>query len=416
MAEYRINGKRRLSGEVWVQGAKNSALPILAASLLTDGQSVIRNCPRLSDTEAALQILRECGCKAIWQQDAVILNTDTFSKSEISPDLCGRMRSSVVFLGPLLARTHRAELSLPGGCRLGARPIDLHLQGLAQMGAVIRFEEDRLICHAPQGLHGSRITLRFPSVGATENLMMAATLAQGTTVLQGCAREPEIADLAAYLNRCGAKILGAGESFIQIVGVPRLFGCEYTVMGDRIAAMTYLIAGAMTNGDVTVRGIHPRLMAAPLRKLLQTGKNLCCNENSCRLSGNRPLMAIPFVGTGPYPDFPTDCLPLFFSMGAAAEGSGVFVENIFENRFSTADDLIRMGGCIYRQGRVAAVRGTRLHGEPVCARDLRGGAGLVLAALAAEGTTIVDGVHWIRRGYERLWEDLSRLGAEICKK
>ncbi|MBQ1237155.1 MAG: UDP-N-acetylglucosamine 1-carboxyvinyltransferase [Oscillospiraceae bacterium] len=416
MDHYIIRGKRRLSGELTVQGAKNSLLPVLAAVVLTDGKSLIRNAPDLTDTESAVCILRELGCSVVRQGRDLLIDPSNLSSAEISPTLCRSMRSSVVFLGPLLARCQKAVLSLPGGCRLGERPIDLHLAGLTKMGAEILWEDDRLICTAPAGLKGAEITMPFPSVGATENLMMAAALAKGTTLLTGCAKEPEIVDLAAFLNRCGARIEGSGSTVMRITGADRLSGCAYSIMGDRIAAMTYLIAAAMTGGDLTLRGIDPRHLAKPLQKLSGTGKILSVGKDFCRIAGTVPPKSIPMIATGPYPAFPTDCLPLFLSLAAVSQGTSVFWERVFENRYASCGDLAKMGAVIYRSERAAAIRGSHLHGAAVSAQDLRGGAGLVLAALAAEGTTTVSNIAWIERGYERFCETLSDLGAEIRKE
>ena len=417
MDRYEIVGGRRVEGKIRVQGAKNSVLPILAATVLTAGRCVIHNCPALSDTALTIRILRTLGCSAEWRQGSIFVDSSVLSHLELSSVLTGKMRSSIVFLGPLLARCGRAKIAYPGGCRLGPRPIDLHLDGLRQMGAVVQEEEQHLLCHAPEGLQGARIVLSFPSVGATENLMMAAVLAKGKTTLMNCACEPEIVDLADFLTRCGAKIYGAGENTIEIEGVRALHGCEHTVIGDRIAAATYLAAAAITGGEIAVSGIEPENLMSMLAMLQKSGNEVFWEKNCCCLKAPPRLQALPQVRTMPYPGFPTDGLPLFLSLAAAAQGTSVFVENIFENRYSSVPCLQRMGASIRQEGKVAVVEGgSPLHGADVCAEDLRGGAGLVLAALAAQGISRIEGIEWIERGYEHFCENLTALGAEIWKK
>lgn len=416
MARYEIIGGRRLEGEVRIQGAKNSVLPILAAAVLAQSRCVIHNCPALSDTSLAIQILKMLGCAIEWNNGTIWVDPTGICNREIPGALTGKMRSSIVFLGPLLARWGRAKISYPGGCKLGPRPIDLHLDGLRQLGAVVREEEQFLLCHAPKGLTGARIVLSFPSVGATENLMMAAVLAKGTTTLMNCACEPEIVDLAAFLNRCGARIRGAGENTIEIEGVRSLHGCEYTVIGDRIAAATYLVAGAMTGGEVLTTGIEPQNLMSMLALLQKTGSEVRWGRDHCLVKAKQPPTAVAQVRTMPYPGFPTDGLPLFLSLSAVSQGTCVFVENIFENRYSSVPGLQRMGASIRQEGKVAVVEGcAALHGADVCAEDLRGGAGLVLAALAASGCSQIQGVEWIERGYEHFCKNLASLGARIRK-
>ena len=417
MDRYEISGGRRLTGEIHVQGAKNSVLPILAATVLTADRCVIHKCPALSDTALTIRILRTLGCRADWRQGNIFVDSSDLSHLEISGSLTGKMRSSIVFLGPLLARCGQAIIAYPGGCRLGPRPIDLHLDGLRQMGATVQEEEQYLRCCAPEGLQGARIVLSFPSVGATENLMMAAVLAKGKTTLINCACEPEIVDLADFLIRCGAKIRGAGENTVEIEGVSRLHGCEHVVIGDRIAAATYLVAAAMTGGEVVVSGIEPENLMSMLAALQKTGGEVSWEKKRCRLKAPSRPKALPQVRTMPYPGFPTDGLPLFLSLAAVARGTSIFVENIFENRYSSVPCLQRMGASIRQEGKIAVVEGCGLlHGADVCAEDLRGGAGLVLAALAAQGTSRIEGIEWIERGYEHFCENLTALGAEIWKK
>lgn len=417
MDRYEITGGRRLAGELRVQGAKNSILPILAATVLTKGQCAIHNCPDLSDTALTIDILRTLGCRADWRQGSIFVDAGGLSHLELPGELTGKIRSSIVFLGPLLARCGWVKIAYPGGCRLGPRPIDLHLDGLRQMGAFVKEEEQHLLCRVPEGLKGARIVLSFPSVGATENLMMAAVLAKGRTTLINCACEPEIVDLANFLNRCGAKIYGAGENTIEIDGVCVLHGCEHIIIGDRIAAATYLAAASMTGGEITVSGIEPENLMSMLAALQKAGNEVVWEKNRCFLKAPDHLRALAQVRTMPYPGFPTDGLPLFLSLAAVSQGTSVFVENIFENRYSSIPCLQRMGASIRQEGKVAVVEGCALlHGADVCAEDLRGGAGLVLAALAAQGVSHVEGIEWIERGYEYFCENLTALGAEIRKK
>lgn len=417
MACYEVTGGSRLEGKIEIQGAKNSVLPILAATILADSQSTIHNCPNLSDTALTMEILRTLGCSIRWESGSVTVDPCSLHQASIPKELTGKMRSSIVFLGALLARCQKAELAYPGGCRLGPRPIDIHVDGLRQMGAVIEEGEEALQCQAPDGLHAAKIVLSFPSVGATENLMMAAVLTEGTTTLINCACEPEIADLAHFLNKCGAKISGAGENTIEIEGVKALHGCEHRVIGDRIVAATYLIGAAMTQGQVTVTGIDPESLMSMLVLLQQTGCAVSWNAGSCRLTGIPLPKSTPQVRTMPYPGFPTDGLPLFLSLATVAQGTAIFVENIFENRYSSVPGLQRMGASIRQEGKIAVVEGgVRLHGASVCAEDLRGGAGLVLAALSARGKSRVEGIEWIERGYERFVENLCTLGANIRKE
>lgn len=417
MDRYEIVGGQRLEGEIRIQGAKNSVLPILAATVLVGGRCTIHNCPALSDTALTVQILRTLGCRASGEQGSIVVDTTNLSSQELSEALTGKMRSSIVFLGPLLARCGQVKIAYPGGCRLGPRPIDLHLQGLRQMGAIVQERQQDLLCCAPQKLQGTRITMSFPSVGATENLMMAAVFAKGKTTLCQVAREPEIVDLAAFLNRCGAKIRGAGSSVIEIEGVTRLQGCEHTVMGDRIAAATYLAAAAITGGQAAVRGVDPHDLLTMLTLLQKSGSRICREKDWIFLKSDGRIQAFPPVETAPYPGFPTDGLPIFLSLAATAQGNSRFVENIFENRYSSIPGLQKMGALIRREGRVALVEGSKqLHGAKVCAEDLRGGAGLVLAALAAQGFSQVEGIQWIERGYEHFSRNLAAMGAKIRRR
>ena len=414
MSFYEICGGRPLRGELRVQGAKNSALPILAAALLAPGQSVIRNCPDLSDVTAALEILRLLGCRAVREGDAVLIDASQLTSCGIPDRLMREMRSSVIFLGALLARLGRAELSYPGGCELGPRPIDLHLAALRGLGAEITEEQGQLTCTRGQGLMGRELCLSIPSVGATENAMLAACGARGVTTIVGAAREPEIVDLQGFLRAIGAKVHGAGSSVITVEGGVPLHGGSYAVMGDRIVAATYLAAAASAGGTVEVTGVDYRHLSTVSAVLREAGCDVQSGAESIRLRRDGPLQGVRPVRTAPYPGFPTDAQAPLMAALTRGKGCTVFVENIFESRYRHVDELSRMGADIRVEGRVAVVYGVpRLHGAQVRATDLRGGAALAVAALGAEGRSELTGVHHIDRGYQSLEGDLRRLGAEI---
>ena len=414
MSFYEICGGRPLRGELRVQGAKNSALPILAAALLAPGQSVIRNCPDLSDVTAALEILRLLGCRTVREGDAVLIDASQLTGCGIPDRLMREMRSSVIFLGALLARLGRAELSYPGGCELGPRPIDLHLAALRGLGAEITEEQGRLTCTQGQGLAGRELCLSIPSVGATENAMLAACGARGLTTIVGAAREPEIVDLQGFLRAIGAKVHGAGSSVITVEGGVPLHGGSYAVMGDRIVAATYLAAAASAGGTVEVTGVDYRHLSTVSAVLREAGCDVQSGAESIRLRRDGPLQGVRPVRTAPYPGFPTDAQAPLMAALTRGKGCTVFVENIFESRYRHVDELSRMGADIRVEGRVAVVYGVpRLHGAQVRATDLRGGAALAVAALGAEGRSELAGVHHIDRGYQSLEGDLRRLGAEI---
>ena len=410
-----VRGGRRLEGEVTIQGAKNSVLPILAATLLARGQVALLGCPRLRDVDASIRILRHLGCDAHWEADALAVDTTALRRCEISDVLMREMRSSAIFLGAILARCGQADLSYPGGCELGPRPIDLHLAGLRDLGAEIREEGGALLCARPGGhMAGCEINLSIPSVGATENAMLAAVAAEGDTTITNAAREPEIVDLQQFLCAMGADVHGAGSSVITIRGGKRLHGGAYAVMGDRIVAATYLAAAASAGGTVEVTGVDWRHLSTVTAVLAEAGCTLTSTPERILLRCQAPLRGVRPVRTAPYPGFPTDAqAPL---MAALCKGTGcsVFVENIFESRYRHVDELCRMGAEIQVEGRVAVVYGVpRLHAAQVRSTDLRGGAALVVAALGAEGESIVTGIHHVERGYQDLPGDLRLLGASV---
>ena len=415
MSKLRITGGRRLSGEVYIHGAKNSVLPILAAAVLVPGTCVIKNCPHLSDVDASLAILEHLGCKTNRLGDTVTVDAAQINGCKVPDSLMREMRSSVIFLGAVLARTGRAELSLPGGCELGPRPIDLHLAAMGALGARVDSGPDGLHCETT-GLTGTEIQLALPSVGATENIMLAACGAKGTTVILNAAREPEIADLQTFLNTVGARVRGAGSSVVVIEGGHPLHGGEFTVMGDRIVAATYLSAAAAAGGDVTVRGVDWRHLSTVTAVLRQAGCAARSDADCVRLTCDRPLTAVRPIYTAPYPGFPTDAQAIVMAALTTARGTTLFVENMFESRYRHVDELIRMGADIRVEGRVAVVTGVeKLHASAVRATDLRGGAALTVAALGAEGETVLTGLHHLDRGYERLNRDLCALGAQVVR-
>ena len=415
MGYITIEGGVPLRGEVTVQGAKNSVLPILAAALLAGDVCRIEGCPHLSDVESAADILRYLGCTVQWDGGDLLVDSTTLTRCDIPQTLMRRMRSSVILLGAILARCGWAELSYPGGCELGPRPIDLHLSALRTLGAEIDDAGGTLRCRARR-LTGGQIMLATPSVGATENAMLAACGAEGETVICNAAREPEIADLQAFLCAMGAEVRGAGGSVITVA--PRaLHGCVHRVIPDRIAAATYLCAAAAAGGDVTLRSTEYRHLAAVTTALQQAGCAVDCGEEYIQLTRTGPLKAVPPVRTAPYPGFPTDAQAILMAALLRAQGTTVFVENIFQSRYRHVPELTRMGADIRTEGRVAVVCGvTRLHGTDVVATDLRGGAALAVAGLSAAGSTTVQGVGHIHRGYEDLPRDLRALGARIWEE
>lgn len=409
-----INGSKRLTGEIEVHGSKNSVLPILAACVLSQGENIIHNCPILSDVDAALKILVELGCKVKREEHTVCVDSSGVNGFEISDSLMREMRSSVIFLGAILGRTGKAVLSTPGGCEIGLRPIDMHISAMEQLGAEVFEEHGRLHFECKNGLHGARVILPFPSVGATENIMIASCVAKGTTVITNAAREPEISDLADFLNGCGAKIHGAGDSTIIIDGVERLTATTHTVIPDRIAASTYLLAGAITHGRVCIKEIIPAHLGALIHVLKQSGCDISVSNRWICISSPPRLSRVKTVRTMPYPGFPTDVQAPLTAMLSVADGTSVVVENIFECRYKHVSELIRLGAKINVEGRTAVIEGVPyLTGASVVSPDLRGGFALVIAGLAAKGETVISGVEHIDRGYENPEKLLSALGADV---
>ncbi len=409
-----VNSGRRLTGEITVQGSKNSSLPILAATVLVGGVCQIHNCPELTDTKAAIAILRHLGCKVKTGNNTVTVDSSSVTCYNIPDSLMREMRSSIVFLGSILGRTGKAELSAPGGCEIGLRPIDLHLNSLKVMGYKIEEDYGYIRCEKVKDNGSSVISLSFPSVGATENIILAAAISKGRTVIHNAAREPEIYDLVAFLNECGCKISFRMQGTVIIEGVKKLHGCRYSVMGDRIVALTYMTGAAITGGDITLHGINTNHFRTVLPVFEGAGCRIEDRKSFLRMRADRPLCAVRDIRTMPYPGFPTDAQAPVMAMLTVAQGTSVIIENIFESRFKHVSELVRMGAKIKIEGKIALIDGVKeLYGTSVTASDLRGGAALVVAGLAAKGSTVIGNVSHIDRGYEKIEESFKILGADI---
>ena len=411
-----VEGKNRLSGEIKVQGAKNSALPILAATVLCDGKTVLTNCPALTDVFSAERILTHLGCRCGFSDNTATVENDGIKNPHIPDTLMSEMRSSIIFLGAILGKTGECSLSFPGGCELGARPIDIHLAALRRMGVSISEEFGMLRCQVSKELHGAKLTLPFPSVGATENIILAATLAKGETVIRNAAREPEIRDVAEFLNKCGADISGAGESTVVIHGVKKLHACEHRIMPDRIVAAAYLSAAAITGGEVTLTDIRAEDIESVMPPFEEMGCYTYISPDSVYIKAPKKIKRVKKIITLPHPGFPTDAQAILMAVLCRAEGTSVISENIFESRYKHVPQLVRMGADIKVEGKAAIVGGvSKLFGTTVSATDLRGGAALVIAGLAAEGTTTVTDIAHIDRGYDEIERALSSLGGKVSR-
>ncbi len=415
MRHFVVTGRRPLQGTVPISGAKNSVLPILAATLLNGGRNVLHHCPDLRDVRSAIAILEHLGCRVSREGDTLTVDSSVVDRWDVPHELMREMRSSVIFLGPILARCGRAKLSLPGGCDIGQRPIDLHLSALEKLGATIREDGGDIYCEAGE-LHGRDVVLSFPSVGATENTMLAATACPGVTRIINAAREPEIADLQHFLQKTGANLRGGGESLVTLEGESPRRDVEHTILPDRIETATFLCAAAACGGEITLTGAEPEHVHTVMQSLSEGGCHLRLSGRNITIRAERPLGAMPAVRTMPYPGFPTDAQAPLMAAACTGRGSTLFIETIFENRFRHAAELSRMGADISIHGRMAWVRGKELHGARVRSTDLRGGAALVVAALAAKGQSVIEALDHIDRGYERLEQKLTALGADIQRQ
>ena len=414
MDKLKIRGGRRLAGEITVSGAKNAALPILAASLLTADELIVDNVPQLQDVATTLKLLKQMGVAVERGGATVRLKAGTLTHTEAPYELVKTMRASILVLGPLIARAGQARVSLPGGCAIGARPVDQHIKGLEALGATIRIENGFVVAEAKR-LRGARIVTDMVTVTGTENLMMAAALAEGETILENAAREPEVVDLAAALNAMGARIRGAGTDRIAIEGVERLHGARHSVMPDRIETGTFLSAVVTAGGQASLRGASPETLESVINKLREAGAQIDAQNGALRIRMDSRPRAVS-VRTAPYPDFPTDMQAQFMALNSVADGVGAITETIFENRFMHVHELQRLGANITIEGNTATVRGVdKLAGAPVMATDLRASASLVVAALAADGETTVDRIYHLDRGYEHMERKLAALGADVVR-
>ena len=413
MGRFEVIGGSKIEGEARVSGAKNSVLPIMAATVLNGKLNILHDIPRLSDVEVMTKILLSIGCTVKREGTTIIVDSSGLNKDEIPEEWVREMRSSIIFLGAMLSRCGRVKISYPGGCEIGPRPIDLHLRALRELGATVTEKYGFLICEAKE-LRGAEIQLDFPSVGATENIILSAVFAKGVTVIRNAAREPEIIDLANFINAMGGKVSGAGTATITIEGVTSLSTVEHQIIPDRIVAGTYLIAAAITKGNIHLTNVMPEHVQSVIYKLRESGCQILCKNNTIRLDAPQRITAVESVKTLPYPGFPTDMQSQLMALMTVSDGMTVFIETIFENRFKHAEELIRMGANIKVDGRVAIVKGVKgLTGATVTAKDLRGGAALILAALAAEGKTVIENAKHVKRGYDHIHEVLQSLGGNI---
>ena len=416
MARLIINGGARLEGELNIQGAKNAALPVFAAALLTEEPVTIHNWPAISDVYNMLSILEHIGAHVAFEKDRLVIDTRRAQRWEMPDRLAKEIRSSIFMMGPILARFRMARFTYPGGCEIGNRPIDLHLRGLKNLGVNVTESGGHIMCEGRK-LKGGDVHLDYPSVGATENLMMAAALAPGKSIIRNAAREPEIVELQNVINQMGGSVKGAGSSTIYIEGQSKLGGFTYTCMPDRIVAGTFMAAAVVTDGCITLRNVVPEHLFAITAKLREAGAKIDVYGDAITVTGQGGAKEMHLIETGPYPGFPTDMQAQMCTTASIARGTSIIVESVFDNRFKHVGELIRMGANIVIKNNVAVIKGVeRLHGAEVKSMDLRGGAALVLAGLCAEGTTIVDQAQIIDRGYETFESELALLGADIRRE
>ncbi|MDR3179042.1 MAG: UDP-N-acetylglucosamine 1-carboxyvinyltransferase [Oscillospiraceae bacterium] len=416
MSKLLIQGSHRLEGQISIHGAKNSALPILAATILCRGECVIHNCPILSDVNVSLKILEYLGAKVKQEKHDIIINTEDINKYDIPEFLMRQMRSSIIFLGAIIARMNKAKVSFPGGCELGPRPIDLHLKALKQMGVAVKEYSGCIECTVKSELKSQEILLSFPSVGATENIILTSVFTKGITKIINSAREPEIIDLINFLNRCGAKISITDTGCIVIEGVKKLSGCEHRVIPDRIATATYMAAAAVTKGDVLLKGICSRHLSSIFPIFEEMEINISVIKKQLRVWINKRPKCVKLVRTMPYPGFPTDAQSVIMALSTFCSGTSVFIENIFESRYKHVDELTKLGASIKVEGKTAIVEGVKkLQGSAVKSYDLRGAAAMVVAGLGAYGETCLTDLKHLDRGYENVEKKLKTIGAMVKK-
>ena len=416
MSKLVITGGRSLEGKIRVPGAKNTVLPILAATIISGKKSIIKDCPKIKDVYLTLEILEDLGCTVLWEGDNLLIDSKDISNTKIKEELMDKMRSSIILTGAILARTGEAKTTYPGGCELGLRPIDLHIKAFRQMGIEI-CEKHGYLNFDGRKLKPSEIHLDFPSVGATENIMLAASKIKGRTKIVNAAKEPEIEDLQNFLIKMGVEVYGAGTSVIEINGTDTFYDVTHTVIPDRIVASTYMMAGAITRGDILLTNVKYNHISSVASVLLSTGADIRKEgDNAIRLKSNGKLKSVNLVRTTPYPGFPTDAQSILMSLLSVCAGTSMIVENIFDGRFKHVEELKKMGADITVDGRCAVIKGVpTLYGARVNSPDLRSGAGLVIAGLFAEGVTEISNIHYIERGYEDISGDLIKLGADIRK-
>lgn len=413
MSKYIIRGGTPVAGDIRIKGAKNSVLTLLAACILTDGKVTLHDCPHISDVNTMLAILERLGCRTSRTGDDVTVDSAGISGDKIPGGLASELRSSIFLLGSLLSRLKKAKVAYPGGCEIGLRPIDIHLAGLRELGVRIVEKHGYIDCDSTRA-HSADIMLDLPSVGATENLVMTCVFLKGVSVIRNCAKEPEIVDLQNFLNAMGAKVSGAGTGVITIEGVEKLHGVEYTPIPDRIVAGTWLIGAAICGGELTLSNVNPEHLSSLIAKLPKSTCKITCARDKINIICNGRCESIPKVETTYYPGFPTDLQTQILTLQTVSDGTSVVVENIFETRFKTVPELLKMGADVTVNGRTAVVRGVRsLNGARVSATDLRGGASLVLAGMCAQGETVIDNIYHIDRGYEDLTSVLSPIGVNI---
>lgn len=411
-----IEGGNPLNGELKIQGAKNSVLPIIAASVMCSGDTILENCPEITDAYASSRIMTHLGFKCSFKENVMTVKQGSNVVTDIPDELMREMRSSIIYMGALLSAYGECTITFPGGCELGPRPIDMHITALKKMGAKINDEYGVIKCKAENGLHGAKINLDYPSVGTTENIILAAVLAKGETIICNAAREPEITDLAKFLNICGAKIRCTGSGTIVIEGVRKLHGCTYSIMPDRIAAATYISAAVSTRGEIILSDINVSVCDSYMSVFEKMGCKIYGHENRIYVNAKVKPRGVDRITTMPHPGFPTDAQAVIMAALCKASGNSIFVENIFENRYRHVDALVKMGADIKVIGKAAVVNGTeKLYGAKVSATDLRGGAAMAVAGLGAEGITEISDIHHIDRGYENFEKSLSALGGKIYR-